>query len=316
MLRYTARRLLFTLPVLWGVTVVVFLLVRLLPGDIATYILGPGAPAEQVAALRRDLGLDRPWHQQYLVWLGNAARGNLGYSNQYRRPVAEVIWQKFNNTIVLAAGALTLSVIIGVSVGTFSGTRPNTLPDRMATTVAIVLASLPGYFVGLVLMYIFALKLRWFPSTGMYSVTDPGGLPDLLHHLVLPAITTAAVPMAVISRLVRSQFIEVMQQDYIRTGRAKGLRERVVILRHALRNAMPTTINIVALQLGYLLGGSIFAEVIFSWPGMGQQLYASIGARDAAVIQAIALLVASIFILANFAADAAHGILDPRVRLA
>jgi peptide/nickel transport system permease protein len=314
--RFILQRLLYTLPVLFGVTVVVFLLVRLLPGDIADYILGAGAPPEQVAALREDLGLDRPWHEQYVVWLGNTAQGEFGYSNQYRRPVEEVIWPKFKNTLILAAGAFVLAVGIGVSVGIFTGIRPNTSLDRSTTTLAIVGASMPAYWLGLVLMFVFALYLSWLPSGGMYDPIDGGGLIDLIRHMILPAVTIAAVPAAVISRLVRSAIIEVMAQDYIRTARSKGLVERRVVLTHAFRNALPMTINIIALQLGYLLGGSIFAEVIFSWPGMGGQLYASIGARDAAVIQIITLMTAVTFIIVNFIADVSHSIVDPRVRLA
>ncbi len=314
--RFILKRFLYTLPVLWGVTVVVFLLVRILPGDIANYILGSGADPAEIAALRSELGLDRPWHEQYLVWMGNTARGNLGYSNQYRRPVEDVIWPKLKNTLILAFGAFALSTTAGVGVGVYAGTRPNTMADRSLTTVSIVAASVPGYWLGLMLMFVFALHLGWLPSGGMYDTRDPGGMRDLLRHMILPAITIAAVPTAVISRLVRSTMIEVMQNDYIRTARAKGLRERAVIWRHGVRNAAPTTIGIVALQLGFLLGGSIFAEIIFSWPGMGSQLYSSIGARDAAVIQAITLMTAVIFILANFIADVSQSILDPRVRLA
>ena len=301
---------------LWGVTVVVFLLVRILPGDIANYILGSGADPAEIAALRSELGLDRPWHEQYVVWAGNTATGNFGYSNQYRRPVSTVIWPKFRNTLILAFGSFVLSTAVGVAVGVYAGTRPNSFGDRSLTTLSIVAASVPGYWLGLMLMFLFALRLGWLPSTGMYDAREPGGIIDLLKHMALPAITIAAVPTAVISRLVRSAMIEVMQHDYIRTARAKGLQERLVILRHGLRNAAPTTIGIVTLQLGFLLGGSIFAEIIFSWPGMGSQLYSSIGARDAAVIQIITLMTAVTFIAANFIADVSQSILDPRIRLA
>ncbi|MSQ29874.1 MAG: ABC transporter permease [Dehalococcoidia bacterium] len=309
------RRIAFTLPVLFGVTVVVFLLVRLLPGDIANYILGAGAPAEQVAALRKELGLDGPWHEQYGIWLQNTATGSFGYSNQYRRPVEEVIWPKLQNTLILGAGGFSIAVFFGVSIGVFTGIRPNTWLDRVATTLSIVGASVPAYWLGLVLMFIFALRLRWLPSSGMYAPVGGGGLIDLGRHMLLPAITIAAVPTAVISRLVRSTMIEEMSQDYIRTARSKGLNERRVVMVHAFRNAMPTTVNIVALQLGYVIGGSIFAEIIFSWPGMGSQLYSSIGARDAAVIQIITLMTAITFVTVNFIADISHSLIDPRVRM-
>lgn len=315
MFRFLLYRIVYTLPVLFGVTVVVFLLVRLLPGDIATYILGAGAPADQVAELRRELGLDRPWYQQYGIWLSNTFSGDFGYSNQFRRPVEEVIWSKLGNTLILASAAFMLSVTVGVIIGIFTGVRPNTWLDRTATTMAIIGASVPAYWLGLVLMFVFSLHLGWLPSSGMYNPVDGGGLLDLGRHLILPAVTIAAVPTAVISRLVRSTVIEEMGQDYVRTARSKGLQERRVILVHAFRNALPTTVNIVALQLGYMLGGSIFAEVIFSWPGMGSLLYSAIGARDAAVIQIITLMTAMTFITVNFIADISHSLIDPRVRM-
>ena len=209
-----------------------------------------------------------------------------------------------------------LSTALGVAAGVFAGARPNSLADRSITTLSVLAASVPQYWLGLMLIVFFALHLDWLPAGGMWDTRNPGGLRDLLTHLILPALTIAAVPTAVISRLVRSAMIEVMQQDYIRTARAKGLHERAVIRRHAARNIAPTTIGIVTLQLGYLIGGSIFVEVVFAWPGIGNS---SSGRRPGsrsggAVIQAITLITAAAFVAANFIADVAQSLLDPRVR--
>ncbi len=294
-----------------------FLLVAILPGDIVDILLpaNSGATEAEREALREELGLNRPWYERYALWLGDTVRGDLGFSLQYRLPAADLIWQKLQNTLVLAVAAAVPSTALGVAAGVFAGTKPNSLADRSITTLSVLAASVPQYWLGLMLIVLFALHLDWLPAGGMWDTRNPGGLRDLLLHLILPLLTIAAVPTAVISRLVRSSMIEVMQQDYIRTARAKGLHERAVIRRHAARNIAPTAINIVALQLGYLISGTIFVEVVFAWPGIGQQLLASVQARDPAVVQTITLITAAAFVAANFIADVAQSLLDPRVRL-
>ena len=316
MIRYVVGRLLTALPVLWGVSLVIFTMQKLLPGDAAVAILGPQATAQELIALRADLGLDQSLHVQYWRWFSKMLEGDLGRSIQLRVRITELILPKFKNTMILAAGALTICVTAGLLIGVLSGTRPNSLFDRVSIVCTIVGASMPGFWVGLVLMYIFALQLKLLPSTGMYDLRGDGGLLDLLRHLLLPAITSSVVATAVVSRLVRSTFLEIMQHDYIKTARAKGLRERTVIYVHALKNALPTFVNIVALQMGYLLGGSLFSEVIFSWPGMGFQLYSSIAARDVPVVQACVLLTAMVFTLANLTSDVIQGLVNPRIRVA
>ncbi len=261
------------------------------------------------------MGLNRPWYERYALWLGDFVRGDFGYGVIYRAPVAELVWDALKNTLVLAVAAAVPSTALGVAAGVFAGTKPNSLADRSITTLSVLAASVPQYWLGLMLIVLFALHLDWLPAGGMWDTRNPGGLRDLLLHLILPLLTIAAVPTAVISRLVRSSMIEVMQQDYIRTARAKGLHERAVIRRHAARNIAPTAINIVALQLGYLISGTIFVEVVFAWPGIGQQLLASVQARDPAVVQTITLITAAAFVAANFIADVAQSLLDPRVRL-
>jgi len=307
------RRTFYSIPVILGACLFVFLLVTLLPGDIVTFMAGPGAPADVRAALRHDLGLDLPWYQRFFHWLGDAIRLDFGNSMQYRVPVMDIIGPKIGATAILALSSFVFALVVGVTTGVISGTRPNSLADRVITAFSVSLASLPGYWLGLMLMYVFALKLGWLPSTGMHDARG-GGFLDLLHHLILPTITAAAVPTAIISRLVRSSLIEIMQQDYIRTARAKGLRQRTIVNMHAMRNAFPTTINIIALQLGYLLTGDLFSEIVFSWPGIGLQLYLSIGARDIFIIQAITLLTAVLFVAINLLSDMLQIASDPRLR--
>ncbi len=316
--RFLARRLAVTLLVLWGISALTYMLVAILPGDLASEILGVWANSrspEVLEQLREEMGLNRPWYERYVVWLGDFVRGDFGYGVIYRAPVVELVWDALKNTLVLAVAAFVPSTALGVGAGVFAGTRPNSLADRSITTLSVLAASVPQYWLGLMLIVLFALHLDWLPAGGMWDTRNPGGLRDLLLHLILPALTLAAVPTAVISRLVRSAMIEVMQQDYIRTARAKGLHERAVIRRHAARNIAPTAINIVTLQLGYLISGTIFVEVVFAWPGLGGLLLGAVASRETAAILAITMLVAATFVLMTLIADVAQSLLDPRVRL-
>jgi peptide/nickel transport system permease protein len=315
MFRFILRRILATIAVLFGVSILIFSIVQLTPGDAARAQLPSNAPEEQVQQLRDAMGLDQPLPVQYAYWLRDALQGDFGRSYQHRISAFGIVKERFPNTVILATSALVVSVIVGLAIGIIAGTRPNTAIDRGSTIFGIVGASLPSFWLAIMLLIIFSLKVRWFPAVGMYDVRDGGGLLDLAHHLVLPTIATAAVPAAVIARQVRSSILEIMSLDYIRTARAKGLLERVVVVRHALRNALPGFITIVALQAGYLLGGSLITEVVFSWPGMGQQLYTSIGARDIPVIMTITVLIAVVFTSLNLLADIFQGVVDPRVRL-
>lgn len=315
MLRYIIRRLIATVGVLWGVSILIFAILQLTPGDAARAQLPSSAPEEEVQRLREAMGLDEPIPVQYSIWLQNVLQGDFGRSYQHRISAFGIVKDRFPNTMILAASSLVVSVTLGLVIGVIAGTRPNTLADRIAILTGIVGASLPAFWVGIMLLIVFSLRLGWFPAVGMYDVRGDGGLLDLAHHLVLPTITAAAVPAAVIARQVRSSVLEIMNLDYIRTARSKGLKEITVVIRHALRNALPTFITIVALQAGYLLGGSLITEVVFSWPGMGQQLYTSVGARDIPVIMTITILVAVIFTSLNLVADVLQAVLDPRVRL-
>jgi peptide/nickel transport system permease protein len=315
MFRYIVRRLFATVIVLFGVSLLIFTITALTPGDAARSQLGANAPEEHVQALRESMGLDRPFPVQYVIWLGNALQGDLGRSYQHRISALDVVLSRFPNTLILAGSSLFVSVAIGLTIGVISGTRPNSATDRIAILLGILAASVPTFWLGIVLLLVFSLQLGWLPAVGMYDVRGEGGLLDLSKHLILPTITTAAIPAAIISRMVRSAVLEVMALDFIRSARAKGLSERVVVVRHALRNALPTFITIVALQAGYLLGGSLITEVVFSWPGMGSQLYTAIGARDIPVIMTITLLIAITFTTLSLIADIMQGVVDPRVRL-
>ncbi len=316
MWRYVARRLLAAIGVLIGASFLVFLGMRLVPGDPATAILGSRATPEALAALRDDLGLNRPFYVQYLIWLGKMVRGDFGTSIALTVPVTKVLVPKFWNTLILGIGALAIAVPIGTVIGVLSGYWQLSLFDRAGQIFALFGASVPQFWLALVLVAVFSLNFGWFPVSGMYDMRGDGGRFDLLHHLVLPAVATSTIPMAVIARMVRASIIEIMHQDYVRTARAKGLRERRVVFAHALRNALPQFINITALQVGFLLSGALFTEVIFSWPGVGQALYNAVVARDVPMVQGAVFVTTLVFVLANLAADVAQAALDPKTRAA
>jgi peptide/nickel transport system permease protein len=312
--RYIVQRLLAVIPILLGVSVVIFLFLQLVPGDVAATLLGPRATAESIAMIRAELGLDRPLHEQYFHWLFAILQGDMGRSIILQVPVAEIVVPKFLNTLILVAASLFLAIAIGLPVGIISAVRQYSWVDRVGTAGAVVGAATPTFWLALVLMYLLALNLRWFPTSGMYNLRGDGGLLDLLHHLVLPAIATAAIPLAVITRLVRSSMLEVVRADYVIALRAKGMPEREVVWRHALRNALPPIVAITGLQAGFLLGGTLFTEVIFTWPGIGLQLYDAILGRDVPLVQGAMLFIAFFFVLLNLIADIIVAYLNPKLR--
>jgi peptide/nickel transport system permease protein len=267
------------------------------------------------AVLRQALGLDQPLPVQYLKWLGTVLTGNFGTSIATSVPVSTLVFPRFVNTAILAVASLLLSLLIGYSAGIFSAARAQSVFDRSTMSATLIFGSIPPYWLALVLVMLFALRFRWLPATGMTGITSDGGVLDVLRHLVLPAIATAAAPAAIITRMVRASMIEVIGQDYIRVARAKGIPRGVILRRHVLRNALPPIATITGLQLGYLLGGALFTEVVFAWPGLGNQLYSSILARDIPVVQAAVLLIALMFVLVNLAVDILNAFLDPRIRI-
>lgn len=316
MLRFGVARSFATIPVLIGVSLVVFLTMKIIPGDAAQVLAGPQATKEQVELIRESLGLDRPLYVQYAAWLGRAARGNLGRSIQLNAPVTEMVLGRLKNTLVLALASALLAVAIGLPAGVLSATRRSSFVDRASVGLAMFGNSMPTFWLGLVLILTLSLHFRLFPSNGMYSLRGPAGASDLLWHLALPALTLCGVPAAVLARLTRSSLIETLSDDYVRTARAKGLTESRVVVRHALGNALLPVVTLMGIQVGYLLGGSILVETVFSWPGLGLQLYDAIGARDLPLVQGGVLLVATMFVLINLFVDVLYAVLDPRIRYA
>jgi peptide/nickel transport system permease protein len=311
---YVARRLLALVPVLFGITVVIFLVMKLIPGDVARALLGPMATDQTLAQLRHALGLDQPLHVQYAKWLWRALHGDLGLSPIVHKPVVELLLPKFWNTLILAAASFSLATAVGIAIGVLAAARERRAVDRVAMGTALVVGNMPPFWLGLVLIVVFAINLRWLPSLGMYSMRGDGGLVDLLAHLILPAVATAAAPGAIIARMTRASVLEILGQDYIKVARAKGLTDRVVVSVHALRVAWPSILTISGLQLGYLLGGAVFTEEVFGWPGLGRQLVSSVIARDVQVVQGAALFIALSFVLVNLLVDVLNLYLDPRSR--
>lgn len=314
MIPVIGKRLVSTILVLLGVSLVVFLLLQLVPGDPAVTILGSGATADSVAAVRAELGLDKSLPAQFFDYLGGLLQGDLGRSLTINQPVTDIMLPRFANTMILTAAALVLCIVVGVPLGVLAARRQYSVFDRVSMFVALSGASVPVYWFGLLLIGFFSIRLGVLPASGMHNSRFPGGFGDLLEHLVLPAIAAALVPLAVIARMTRSVMVEVLSQDYIRTLNASGLSSRSVLWRHAVRNALPPIVNVIGLQIGYLLGGVVFVEVVFGWPGLGQQLYTSITQRDIPVVQAGVLFIALAFVVVNLVTDSAVGLLDPRTR--
>lgn len=311
---YIFKRLLALIPVLFGLSIIVFLMMALIPGDPATAILGNFATPENVARLNAQLGLDRPLPQQYVIWLGNLLQGDLGRSFALNRPVLDEVMERFSATLILAGAALVLCSVLGLLAGIVSAVRQFGWTDRIITLFVLIGISTPSFFLGLMLILFFAVNLRWFPASGMYAIYGGGDLPDLLYHLVLPAVTLAAVATGVIARLTRTAMLEVLRQDYIRTARAKGLSERRIIYRHAFKAALVSVIPVIGIQAGFVLGGAVYIETVFQWPGIGAMLVNAISTRDLLLVQGGVLVVATSYVLFNLAADIVQSMLDPRLR--
>jgi peptide/nickel transport system permease protein len=312
--RYVVRRLLLLVPVLLGVSIIIFMVLHLSPGDPAEIMLGSQATQADLERLRSELGLTEPLYVQYLHWLGLVVRGDLGRSIWMKRPVLGEVLGRFKATLVLTGAALVLSTVIGLALGIASAIRPNSLLDRLSGVASLFGASMPVFWLGIVLMVIFALWLGWLPASGMFAPYGGGDLRDLLVHLALPAVTLAAASVTIIARLTRSTMLETLGQDYIRTARAKGVVERAVVLRHGLKNALIPIVTVVGVQAGYLLGGAVLTETVFAWPGVGTLMVQGILARDFPLVQGCVLVVALSFVLINLAVDLLYAWLDPRIR--
>ena len=314
MQRYLLQRLVLVVLVLLGVSVLIFVVTRLTPGDPARVMLGPRATEQQLEQLRVAYGLDQPVYVQYVSWLSHIAHGDLGESIQLHRPVANEVAERFRATLILAIAAGVVAFGLGITFGVVAAVRANSVLDHALMTVALLGISLPPFWIGLIFIITFSLLLRWLPATGMLSPTGGGGLDDVLPHLVLPTISLAVVPLAVIARLTRANMLEVLNQLYVRTARAKGLPPLAVVVRHAFRNALVGTVTLLGLEAGWLLAGTVYIETVFAWPGLGSMLVNAILQRDYPLVQGGVLLVATTYVLINLATDALYVYLDPRLR--
>ena len=311
MLRYIVRRLVATIPVLFGVSVLVFFMVRLIPGDPVLILAGMEAAGDQVARVRHDLGLDRPIHIQYVSYVGRALRGDMGRSIHSKRPVWEEIKERFPATFELTTVSILIAAFFGIVIGVISAVKQYSIFDHISMVSALASISMPIFLLGLLLMWFFSLYLAWLPT---------GGRPecfwclDKLKHLILPSLTLSGTALPMIARLTRSTMLEVIRQEYINTARAKGLPERWVIFKHALRNALIPVVTYMGLQYAILLGGAVVTEQIFSWPGMGRLVVEAIRSRDYPVIQGCILFLAMISVGMNLLVDLLYGFLDPKIR--
>lgn len=301
--RYIVYRLLLTAFVLLGVSIVVFSLVRLVPGDPAELLADQWATKEDIDRIREQLGLDKPVAIQYMIYMRGLLHGDLGKSVITKVPVTELIAARFPNTLKLAVVATIIAVAIGGLAGGISAARPYTIVDNTAMILALLGVSTPAFWLGLMFMLLFSVRLGWLPAIG--SATP--------KHLVLPSVTLALVTAGVIARQTRSSMLEALREDYIVTARSKGLTERVIVCRHALRNALIPVVTIVGLQFGHLLGGAVLVESVFGWPGMGRLLVDAIFTRDYPIIQGAVLMFAVTFALVNLGVDLLYGLIDPRI---
>ena len=332
MLHYIGKRLLHLIPVLLGMTFLVFLIIRAIPGDPAQVILGQQATADAIAALRLKLGLDNPWYIQYFDYLKGIITGDLGESLRTRQPISSEMWPYLAATFELAFFAMIIAIIVGVNAGIISSWFQNSWFDYLAMVIALIGVSMPIFWLGLMEQWAFGIQLGWLPTSGREEVRDPvlaithfylidtlwQGRFDqfivVLKHLLLPGIALATIPTAIIARMTRASMLEVMRSDFVRTARAKGQKMFVVVYEPALKNALIPVFTVVGLQTGMLLGGAILTETIFSWPGIGRYIYEAIGFRDYPVIQSGILIVAFLFVMINLIVDLLYTVIDSRIK--
>ncbi len=304
MRRYILRRIALLVPVVIGVVTVVFLIVHFIPGDPVEIMLGEQAQAVDKETLRRQMGLDKPLHVQYVDFLARLARGDLGRSLHTKRPVLESIVRRLPATLELALAAMVVALVLAIPLGLLSAYKKDTVVDQGSMLFALLGISMPNFWLGPLLIIVFSLKLGWLPVSGRGS----------LAHVVLPAITLGTAMAAILTRMTRASMLDVIQSDYITTARAKGVRESRVVLKHAFRNALIPVVTIVGLQIGGLLAGSIITETIFAWPGIGRLAIQAINARDYPLVQGCVLVIALGYVLVNFLTDLLYGLIDPRIR--
>ncbi|KIL77026.1 ABC transporter permease [Bacillus badius] len=332
MFAYTIRRLSMLIPVLLGMTLIVFSLIHAIPGSPAQILLGQQASPAAVAALTKEMGLDQPLYIQFVDYIKNLLTGDLGESFRTRSPISAEIWPYLAATIELALFAMIVAVVAGVNAGIISAWFQNSWFDYLLMVFALVGVSMPIFWLGLMEQYVFSIQLDWLPTTGRDNIRDPvtaithlylldtllqgrfDQFIEVVKHLILPGVALATIPMAIIARITRSSMLEVMRSDYIRTARAKGMSMLKVVYKHSLKNAFIPILTIIGLQTGLLLGGAILTETIFGWPGIGNYIYSAIQFRDYPVIQSGILVVAAIFVLINLIVDLLYAAIDPRIK--
>lgn len=310
MLQYAARRIFLIIPTLWAVVTVVFFLIRIVPGGPAVAALGTYASEEQIRALEHQMGLDKPIMVQYATYMADLCRGRLGKSLITQRPVVKEIAQALPYTIDLTVAGLVLGILMGVPTGIFTALRRNKLPDYLGRIGSLIGISMPEFYLGILLMYVFAVKLDLFPTLGGGDLRDLG---SRLYHLVLPAFTLGIIMTAFISRMTRSSMLNVIGEDYVRTARAKGVTERWVIYKHALRNALIPTTTVIGLYAGILMGGSVLTEIVYSRPGLGKMMVFAVKDRDYMALQTVIVVFSAAVFLLNLVTDILYSLIDPRI---
>jgi peptide/nickel transport system permease protein len=309
---YLLHRVLAVIPVMAVVVTLVFLLIHLIPGDPASAMLGPDATPAQIEATKRQLGLDRPLWEQLLKFYGRILQGDLGHSYFLNRPVTAVLWERAEPTLLLTASALLVAIAIGVPSGLVAGAYPGSVWDRTLMMGALLGVCIPGFWLSLNFIYLFAVKLAWLPAAGYASMlVDPWAA---LRFMVLPAVSLGFNQSALIARIARSCMLEALQQDYIRTARAKGLREQAVIYVHAFRNALVPVVTVIGITMAILIGGAVVTEIVFNIPGLGRLIISAILRRDYPVVQGVVLVTAAAYVLINLTVDMVYAFIDPRIR--
>ncbi|MBO0999550.1 ABC transporter permease [Bacillus sp. SD075] len=286
----------------------------MIPGDPAKSILGSDATPEAVKALRDEMGLNETLLTQYGLWMMDLLKGDLGYSYTLHKPIINELLPRFVNSLILTVASLLICITLGVIIGLISALKKDRVIDKVSMGAALIGASMPVFWIALMLMWLFAIKLQMFPVSGMYNMRNPGGSMDLLHHLVLPAFATATVSLAVIARLTRSTVLDVLQKDYVKYFHSFGLSKTKINFVHVMRNSLPPVINISGLQVGYIMGGALFSEVVFNWPGIGQQLYTAVTSNDYPTVQSGILLISLTFVIVNLVVDLLNVWLSPKLQ--
>jgi peptide/nickel transport system permease protein len=313
--RYVVKRLLQAIPLLVGISIVVFLMIYLAPGDASQFAISDRANEQQVQQYRHYLGLDLPWYRQYLRLVGNWAHGNLGTSIIQRRPVSTIIWARLPRTFELIGLSTIFSLLLAIPVGVISAVRQYSISDHVVTVLSFIGIAIPSFWLAIMMILLFSVKLHWFPTSGTQTIGEPFNLFDHLKHLAMPVTVLTVVQTAGWSRYMRSSMLEVLQQDYVRTAHSKGLPARRVLFRHAFRNALMPIITLLGLSLPALVGGAIITEQIFAWNGLGQLIVTSASKRDTPVVMTMVMLSAVAIVIGNLLADVCYRFVDPRIEL-